>query len=206
MSELCVERSIEPAQDEALSHLVGIGVGRAITVMGDLLGTRLAAAPPVVRFVSTDDHARPGNDDASLARRAVRSSLTGSLVAHAITWMPPTTVSYFVSRIGTEEGWGNETSVQHAVAAHELGSIVLSSVLEGMRGILPDRGRYTHPELVSEASQWWQSVQRSSVGGLSAWIEIEDASTALEFEFCLLTGPRGLDLLLGAVENLLAVA
>lgn len=206
MSDLCVQRAIEPAQDEVLAHLFGIGAGRAITVLGDVIGTRLAARPPVVRFVSVADEPDPGRDDDGPPRHAVRSDLHGSVAAHVVTWMPRTTVSYFVSRVGVHDSWRDDAATYHDVAARDLGSIVLSSVIEGMRPILPDRGWFSDPALAHDASHWWQDIGQNAVGGLHARLEVEDSTSSMEFDVCLLTGPRGLDLLLGAVENLLEVA
>lgn len=206
MPELCVERALEPGQNDALSYLVGIGLGRALAVIGDQLGTRLVARPPRVRFVSLADDPNLGRDDADLSRLAVRATLNGSVVAHAISWMPREAVGYYTSRIREHGSLFGESQALHDVAAHELGSIVLSSIVEGMRPILPERGWFSHPELVSEASHWWQSIGQNAVGGFLAQVEIEDAQTSLDAEFCLLTGPRGLDLLLSAVERLLVDA
>lgn len=206
MPDLCVERAIEPAQDEVLSHLVGIGLGRAIAVIGDQLGTRLVARSPSLRFVSIADDPNLGRDDETPLRRAVRSDLRGSVVAHAVAWLPEATVSYYASRVGDHPSWNDATGTMQEIAALELGEIVLSSVLEGLRPILPDRGWFSHPALASEASHWWQGIGQNAVGGLLAELEIEDAQTSLEAEVCLLTGPRGLDLLLGAVEQLLVEA
>ena len=46
------------------------------------------------------------------------------------------TISYFVSRIGSDEGWREDARTYHDAAALELGTTVLSSVLEGLRPIL----------------------------------------------------------------------
>ena len=206
MPELCVERALEPEQNDALAYLVGVGLGRALAVIGDQLGTRLVARPPRVRFVSLADDPNLGRDDADLSRMAVRATLNGSVVAHAISWMPREAVSYYTSRVREHGSVFVDTGAVHEVAAAELGSIVLSSIVTGMRPILPERGWFSHPELVSEASHWWQNIGQNAVGGFLAEIEIEDAQTSLAAEFCLLTGPRGLDLLLTAIERLLGEA
>lgn len=206
MSDLCVLRAVEPAQDEALSHLVGVGIGRAITAIGDHLGTRLTARPPVLRFVSTSDdpHFDHGTDGATA--RAVRADLNGSIVANAMVWIPEKSIGYFGSRVAGEEGWRENSRAHFDVASLEFGSIALSALTEGLRPILPERGWFTRATLVTDVSRSWQQIGHSAVGGFLASVEIEDAGASMEFDFALLTGPRGLDMILNELESLLAVA
>ena len=41
MPDPLVLRGLEPAQDEVLAHLAGNGLGRALAVLGDTVGSRL---------------------------------------------------------------------------------------------------------------------------------------------------------------------
>ena len=206
MPELCVERAVEPDQDEALSHLVGIGLGRAITVIGDLLGVRLTARAPIVRFVSLSDEPRLGPNETPETSNAVRSDLTGSLAGYASVCLHPSTATYVASRLGAERGWRDASPVRQDALVTEIGSILLSSVIEGLRPILPARGSFSPPELTSTNATRWHEMAQSTVGGLHVQLEIEDDASSLRFEFYFLTGPRGLDLLLTAVDDVMAVA
>ena len=201
MRELAVLRALEPEQDEVLEHLVGIGLGRAMTVLGDMVGTRLRARPPRMRFVSTHDEQAVFHDDFDDPWTGVVSALHGSLGADTAVASPSSTAHWFHSRLGPAPTGRDPGRVRMEATTHEIGSVVLGSTLEGLRPLLPEPRRFSHPESVADLPRWWGRTAGSAVGGVVAELVIEDGDSELRFDFLLLLGPRALDHLLLATER-----
>ncbi len=202
MSDLLVERSLEPHQEAALAHLAGVGVGRAIAVLGDMLGVRLRPREPVVRFVSLPDGARRSHEDYDEPWTTVGATFRGGSSGEVVAALPRTTVDYLCSRLGGLDAWRDESRAVAAVTGQEVAGILLNCLVDGFRPLLSPRVWFSPPRPWPDPAAWWREASTDAVGGVRTDLRVEDGNHDLELRFALVAGPRALDTLLFSLEEM----
>jgi len=202
LSDLLVERVLEPDQEAALAHLTGIGLGRAIAVLGDVLGVRLRPREPVVHFVSLPDedlHQREEFDD---PWSAVSADFRGDSTGRVAAALPRTTIDYLCSRLGGLDAWRDASRAVPAVTGQEIAGIFLNSLVDGFRPLLSPELRFSPPQPSTDLAAWWRDAGTEAVGGVRTELTVEDGDHDLQVQFALVAGPRALDDLLLAVQGM----
>ncbi len=202
MSDLVVRRALEPQQEAALAHLAGVGVGRAIAVLGDMLGVRLRPREPVVRFVQLPDAAHHAHEDYDEPWTTVGATFRGGSSGRIAAAQPRTTVDYLCSRLGGLDAWRDESRAVAAVTGQEIAGILMNCLLDGFRPLLSSPLWFSPPRPWPDPAAWWRDASEGEAGGIRTDVRVEDGDHDLELRFALVAGPRTLDAALVALDDM----
>lgn len=199
-------RALEPVHSDVLTELANIGVGRTMSILGDMIGVHLSPVMPEVRFVTMGEDALFGGEELDARPSVVATEFHGSLSAYVAMIVPPATSQYLAASLHEAHAIRHDRTALHASAAMEMGSIVLASLLDAFSPVLPRRGWYSSPRLLPDPHAWWRQVGRTAVGGFSVSVTLEDDQRRIQGQFLTLMGTRALDQVLRSCEACLDAA
>lgn len=199
-------RALEPVHADVLTELANIGVGRTMSILGDMIGVHLSPVMPEVRFVTMGDDALFGGDEPDARPSVVATEFHGSLSAYVAMIVPPATAHYVAAALHEAHTIRHDRSALHDAAVAEVGGIVLGSLLDAFGPVLPRRGWYSSPRVLPDPHAWWRRVGRTAVGGFSVSVTLEDDQRRIQTQFLALMGTRVLDQVLRSCEACLQEA
>ncbi len=192
-------RALEPVHADVLTEFANIGVGRTVSILGDMIGVHLSPVIPEVRFVTMSDEALLGGEPDSRPS-VVATEFHGSSSTYAAMIVPPATAHTIAAALHEAHTLRHDRSSLHHAAVAEVASVVLSSLLHAYGPVLPRRGWYSSPRRLPDPHAWWRQVGRTAVGGFSVSVTLHDDRHCIQGLFLLLMGTRALDQLLRSCE------
>jgi len=133
-------------QKDALTEIINIGVGRAGSVLSELVGTIVKLHVPSVGLTSLSKlpECLSLANEAELA--SVRQNFTGTLDGRAILLFPRESGNTLARQLIGEDSDITSIDSEREEALTEVGNILLNSVLGSMSNILNQRLEYGMPQ------------------------------------------------------------
>ena len=142
---------LTPEQTDALQELVNIGVGRAASVLNEMVEARISLQIPFIQVVS------PLNLKQELERRfgednlaAVRLDFTGAFSGAAELVFPTDSASTLVAMLTGEEPGTPDLDALRIGTLSEVGNIVINSVMGSISNVLNQHMDYEVPVYVED--------------------------------------------------------
>ena len=169
-------------QTTTLTEIIDIGVGRAGSILGELVGSRVKLHVPSVGLARIAEL----NDCLSLADESdlagVRQNFSGSLTGRALLLFPRTSGNSLARQLIGEDSDITSIDSERQEVLTELGNILLNSVLGSLSHVLQQRFDYEIPVyreaglsdlVVTEADDPAESDDSSMVLYSNAHFDIE---------------------------------
>lgn len=131
---------------DALQELINIGVGRAASILNEMVDSRILLQIPSVKVLSLADLQQElarRFDDGSFA--AVRLSFTGSFSGTAELVFPTESASTLVALLTGEESGSPDLDAVKIGTLSEIGNILINGVMGSMSNVLKQRMNYALP-------------------------------------------------------------
>ncbi|MDZ8236218.1 MAG: chemotaxis protein CheX [Nostoc sp. ChiQUE01a] len=131
---------------DALQELINIGVGRAASLLNEMVDSHIQLQTPFVKVLTLSDayeELAPRFRDESLA--TVRLGFTGSFYGTAGLIFPTDSASTLVSVLTGEEAGSADLDAVKISTLSEIGNIVINGVMGSLTNVLKQHVNYTLP-------------------------------------------------------------
>ncbi|MFN6559233.1 MAG: chemotaxis protein CheX [Nostoc sp. ChiSLP01] len=131
---------------DALQELINIGVGRAASLLNEMVDSHIQLQIPLVKVLTVSDayqELAPRFHDESLA--TVRLGFTGSFYGTAGLIFPTDSASTLVSVLTGEEPGSADLDAVKISTLSEIGNIVINGVMGSLTNVLKQHVNYTLP-------------------------------------------------------------
>ncbi len=132
-------------QLDALKEMINIGVGRAGSILNDLLHARVTLKVPMLRILSPEEVEAGVETDQGEAISSVQLRFKGSFSGRAQLIFPKESASKLVSIVMGQEDFNDDLDSIRAGVLMEMGNIVINSVMGSIANILSERLSYSTP-------------------------------------------------------------
>jgi chemotaxis protein CheC len=192
--------TLEPYQLDILTEIVNIGVGRAASMLNQMLGSHVDLAVPVVRVVARR-RMRAALEEAfggPIRLSAVQLSFAGDLRGLALMVFPPESANRLVEAVTGEEPESGDLDALRVATLCEVGNIVINGVVGSLANVLGRTFTYSLPVFAED-------LERTDVGPRDAVMLLARTLFTVEHhsvrgEFGLLFDAASFDGLASAVD------
>ncbi len=200
---------MDEARKDFLTEMLNIGVGRAGSVVSELVGTRVSLDVPEVSVCSTDDVGGSLQTFANENLVTVTCGFKGILCGDATLIMTRFSANMITHRLMEQMGGAGDVEELRDEAMSEVGNIVLHSLIGAWSGVfadsfdigLPDCRRGTVDDYVSQlqSSAAAKSGQKTYAVSASAHFNVDDFF--IMGTLLVLFDERSIGMLMGAAEE-----
>jgi chemotaxis protein CheC len=138
-------------QLDALQELINIGVGRAASLLNEMVDSHIHLEIPLVKVLTASDayqELAKRFDDESLA--SVRLGFTGSFYGTAGLIFPTESASSLVAVLTGEDASSTDLDAVKIGTLSEIGNIVINGVMGSISNVLKQHMNYTLPVYVED--------------------------------------------------------
>lgn len=131
-------------QLDSLKEVVNIGVGKASSVLSEMLDSRVHLSVPslkILKAADLKDYQQFNNTNLSMVNMGFEGCFNGSIMLA----FPPKSADIMVTNLTGEELSGSEMDSIRSGALIEVGNILLNGVLGSLSNIIDERLDYTIP-------------------------------------------------------------
>ncbi|MBI5815003.1 MAG: chemotaxis protein CheX [Nitrospinae bacterium] len=136
---------ISPRHIDALTEIINIGVGRAASIINEMVGHHVSLRVPFVKLVRPEDLAREIGYEGNSEFSSVQMPFEGALHGVASLIFPPESASKLVAVLTGEESDSLDLDSIKVETLNEVGNIVLNSVIGSIGNLLEQRFEYSIP-------------------------------------------------------------
>jgi len=166
---------LSPEQEDVLTELVNMGVGRASATLNEMIGHHIRLQVPTVKLIRKENlhhYMRYENND---VLSSVNMGFQGDFEGQAVLVFPQEAASILVSSLTDEAQDSPKMDELKSGTLSEIGNILINGVMGSMANFLDVRLNYSVPNY-SEC----QVSQLSSMGAEGATILLAEASFSID--------------------------
>jgi len=166
---------LSPEQEDVLTELVNMGVGRASATLNEMIGHHIRLQVPTVELIRKENlHHYMGYESTDVLS-SVQMGFRGDFEGQAVLVFPQEAASILVSSLTDEAQDSPEMDELKSGTLSEIGNILINGVMGSMANFLDVRLNYSVPNY-SEC----QVNQLSSMGAEGAAILLAEASFSID--------------------------
>lgn len=135
-------------QTDALQELLNIGVGRAASMLQDMIQSRIRLQVPFVKLVTTEEFENGEEDFGSNMKATVELGFTGPFSGTAALLFPTDSASKLVAAITGEEVDSDNLDAVTSGTLTEVGNIVMNGVMGSISNVISKHFDYAIPNYV----------------------------------------------------------
>jgi len=136
---------LTPRQIDALTEIINIGVGRAASILNEMVGHHVTLHVPEVKIISLSRVGEATGYSANARLSTVKMPFEGALSGIASLIFPPESASKLVAMLVGEESDEADLDSMKVETLNEVGNIVLNSVIGSIGNMLDHRFEYSVP-------------------------------------------------------------
>lgn len=137
--------NITPAQLDAITELVNIGLGRAASILNEMATSHVRLTTPRIEALSLKEILMGKGRQLNATLSSVKMSFTGMMAGSAYLAFPPESALRLVSLLTGEDRESPDLDSLKLETLNEVGNIVLNGVLGSIANALDGMMNYTIP-------------------------------------------------------------
>lgn len=193
---------------DALQELINIGVGRAASILNEMVDSRILLQIPSVKVLSLADLQQElarRFDDGSFA--AVSLSFTGSFSGTAELVFPTESASTLVALLTGEESGSPDLDAVKIGTLSEIGNILINGVMGSISNVLKQRMNYALPVYAEDSIEQLLLLDSYSIQTVFLLAQARFTIEQLELigDIILIFETSSFDVLLEAIDQEMGV-
>ncbi len=167
--------SLSHEQEDVLSELMNMGVGRAAATLNEMIGHHIHLQVPVVKVILKEQLSQYVGYDVDTSLSSVRMKFQGDIEGNAVLIFPQEAASILVASLTDEPQDSLDMDDLKSGTLTEVGNILISSVMGSMANFLDVTLNYSVPDYL-ECNEGNLSV----LGGQNDCILLAEASFTID--------------------------
>ncbi len=139
------EIKISPDQSDALGELVNLGMGKAASVISEMLNEKVSLSAPEIKIIEYSQFQSSIGEFANLIS-VVQMKFFGPFSGISTIVFPPESATNLVTALMGEDVSSEEIDCMRYNTLNELGNILLNSVVGNLTNMLHERVNFGVPE------------------------------------------------------------
>ncbi|MBF0292899.1 MAG: chemotaxis protein CheC [Nitrospinae bacterium] len=193
--------NITPAQLDAITELVNIGLGRAASILNEMATSHVRLTTPRIEALSLKEILMGKGRQLNATLSSVKMSFTGMMYGSAYLAFPPESALRLVSLLTGEDRESPDLDSLKLETLNEVGNIVLNGVLGSIANALDGMMNYTIPSYQEDTLErmFVENVEEDDTVVLAvAEFSVEDQN--IRGDTLLILEPKSFAALLTALE------
>lgn len=193
--------NLSPAQLDAITELVNIGLGRAASILNEMATSNVRLTTPRIEALSLKEILMGKGRQLNATLSSVKMSFTGMMSGSAFLAFPPESALRLVSLLTGENRESPDLDSLKLETLNEVGNIVLNGVLGSIANALDGMMNYTIPSYQEDTLErmFVENVDEDDTVVLAvAEFTVEDQD--IRGDTLLILEPKSFTALLAALE------
>ena len=158
--------NLSPFQQDALTELLNIGVGRAAGVLNEMLDAHISLQIPRVQIIGSDDPMEVNDSMGGERISSVQMPFGAGFSGLAALAFPPNSASNLVAALTSERPGSAELDSLRVGALSEVGNIVINNVIGSIGNVLEREMQYGVPRYVEDSFDRLLSIDGKAGSGV----------------------------------------
>ncbi len=138
-------------QIDALRELINIGVGKAASVLNDMVNCHITLQVPYIKILSPESLKDEMEELGKFRVSAVRLGFKGPFSGSAALVFPPDSASKLVAVLTEEESKTSDLDSLRIGTLSEVGNIVINGVMGSISNVLEQSINYSLPNYIEDS-------------------------------------------------------
>jgi len=166
---------LNPEQEDVLSELVNIGIGRASATLNEMIGHHIQLQVPSVKLIHKEDLHRYIAYEKEALLSSVQMGFQGDFAGNAVLVFPQEAASILVSSLTDEPQDSPDMDELKAGTLTEIGNILINGVMGSIANFLNVGLQYSVPDYLE-----CQACHLGDLGGKESSILLAEASFTID--------------------------